>query len=369
MFAATFTMARSASTTFRKFSIKALRAARKRKAGSRLDKGTLKAYKDAWLRYRRICTESLADDPGNNLQVDAIIYAATQVCEIRGNAAGFSWFVSAVRGYATLKLGLQDFSHDDRDEIRKARREVSRSIGVRRSKTAPTGRDTLNLLASKLKKLLKNSLKHRMAFAQLCVALGFVTRPNELMGLNAATAGQCFLLKPSHRFPHGAAKIVLHGTKGCKLAGDRNPEVAFAIGTGLPSCPVRALHLVFTTYGLDDGGRSSEPLFATMDQDGQRTFSAPETWQGAPPMTASDFNGIIRYMCDSAKIPRFTARTTRHGAAVDMMCDGVDPLVIMPAGRWRSMASIIPYISLTEQGAAHIARKTLATLALGTTRG
>ena len=364
-------MARSSPKTRAQplLSLKALRATRKHQAGVCLDKGTLKAYRDAWLRYRRICAETLADDPGESLQVDAIIHVVTQICVDRKNAAGFGWMVSAIRGFATLKLGLPDLSLSDLADVRKAKREVARSVGIRRSKTAPTGRDTLNLLASKLKGLLKSSLRHRMAFAQLCVALGFVTRPNELMGMNAATAGQCFLLKPDHRFPHGAAKITLSNTKGCKLSGDRTPETAFAIGTGLASCPIRALNLVFATYGLQDRDRLAEPLFATMGPDGQRIFSHPKTWQGASPMTANDFNSIIRYMCDTAGMPRFTARTTRHGAAVDMMCDGVDPLVIMPAGRWRSMTAIIPYISLTEQGAAHIARKTLAAVALGPTRG
>ncbi len=137
-------------------------------------------------------------------------------------------------------------------------------------------------------------------------------------------------------------------------------ETAWAVGTGTPTCPVAALHDVMTTYGLEASFRTDEFIFAEMNADGTRVFSDPTHWRGAAFLKARDFNAQLKRLCAHAGIPHFTARSTRYGACVDMTTAGVSALMIMPAGRWRSLDAILPYVSLTQAGAANIARALLA---------
>ena len=114
------------------------------------------------------------------------------------------------------------------------------------------------------------------------------------------------------------------------------------------------LRLIFDRYGLHV--RPKEPVFASTLTAGTRKWSDTTNWLGAVPMTPREFNPLVKALCKAAGVPTFTARATRNGSVVDMATAGVNPMVIMPAGRWRSPTSIVPYTSMTEEGAAHIAR-------------
>ena len=163
---------------------------------------------------------------------------------------------------------------------------------------------------------------------------------------------------PCADFPHGAAKIELKDTKGLHLTGQAKSgtETAFAIGTGLASCPYLALMEMVAAYGLDAPQRSEEPIFAAMLPDASRIFSLPSSWQGARALRPKDFNSEIKLLCRQGGMPSFTARCTRYGAASDMAAANVNPLIIAAAGRWRSIMAVMPYNRMTVTSAAHLAR-------------
>ena len=244
-------------------------------------------------------------------------------------------------------------------EVLKARR----TIGVIPGKKSPTGDHVLTEVYTKARVDRHQRPRAYMTYAQLCIAKGFVTRPGELLGKKAALAGACKFLQPDEEFPHGAAVLTLSYTKGLLLActAKHATETAYAVGTGTVTCPVAALAAVVQTYGLSDPARACEPLFASLNPDASRKFSDPVNWLGAAHLSAAEFNKSIKELCASAGMPHFTARTTRYGAATDMMVRGVAPLVLMCAGRWRSIDAISPYTSMTRAGAAHVARAFAAT--------
>ena len=331
--------------------------------GNSLQDSTLKSYMTSFRDFVDFGTKRIADyDEGEPVNAQDIVLWAQSKCASRGNAASFSQLVSAVKTIATTQLGRQEWSAAEKqfftDEVAKTRR----TIGVIPGKKAPTGDHVLMEVYIKAGVSPKRPRAY-MTFLQLCVAKGFVTRPGELLGDKAALAGDCMFLPQDAEFPHGAAMLTLYDTKGLLLActAKHASETAYAVGTGTATCPVAALAAVVQTYGLGDPARAREPLFASMNADASRKFSDPLNWLGAAHLQAREFNKSIKELCASAGMPHFTARTTRYGAATDMMVRGVAPLVIMCAGRWRSIDAITPYTSMTRAGAAHVARAFAAT--------
>jgi hypothetical protein len=280
------------------------------------------------------------------------------VCSKRRNAGGWGGLIAAAKQASVHLGGRPAWTPEDDATFSKAKAECSKIIGVRRSPVTPTGRDKLQELYTRSRVNGRSDPRGMITFQQLCVALGFVTRPGELLGHKAARAGQCEFIEPCSDFPFGAARMALKDTKGLLLTNQRDSEeVAFAVGTGTHTCPVAALRAVMLTYGLDNPARKDEFIFGKMRADGSRVFSDPASWLGAAFLPAKDFNEQIRVLCAKAGMPHFTARSTRYGATTDMTVAGVHPLVIVAAGRWRSLQSVLPYLSMTRAGAAHVGRK------------
>ena len=336
-----------------------LNAERRLKYGSALAPSTLRQYDYCWRKLQEFCREKISDfDPSQPLPADAVIAWAESVCAKRRNAASWGGLIAAVKQAAIHQQGRAPWSDADDVAFAKAKVECSKIIGIRHSPVTPTGRDKLQELHTRSRVDGLSDARGMITFFQLCVALGFVTRPGELLGHKAARAGQCEFIEPCDEFPFGAARMTLKDTKGLKLTNQRSgTEVAFAVGTGTATCPVAALRAVMLTYGLDNPARKDEFIFAKMREDGSRVFSDPASWTGAAFLPASDFNAQIKVLCTRAGMPYFTARSTRYGATTDMTVAGVHPLVIVAAGRWRSLESVLPYLSMTRAGAAHLGRK------------
>ena len=344
-----------------KKSLAAFKAERKAKYSGALQHSTRRQYDYCYRKLIEFCKTRIADfDESAPLSADAVIAWVEDTCTRRKNAGAWGGLVAGAKQAAVYLGGRRPWTWEDDVAFAEARAVCSKIIGIRRSPVTPTGRDKLQELfvRARVRGLRSSDPRRYITFQQLCVALGFVTRPGELMGHKAARAGQCEFLTPCDKFPFGAARMTLTDTKGLRLTNERGgKEIAFAVGMGTDTCPVAALRCVMTTFGLDCPRRKREFIFAKMRPDGTRVFSDPASWLGAAFLPAHEFNAQIKALCVSAQMPAFTARSTRYGATTDMTVAGVHPLVIVAAGRWRSLASVLPYLSMTEAGAAHVGRK------------
>ena len=327
--------------------------------GSALQTSTLSAYAKSYGNFIKFCHDRVSDfDPNQHAEVEDVITYAHCVCEGRNNAKALSQLFSGIKTFATKVLGRPQWSPLEEAAFKTAIKTGKRTIGIKqRNRADPIGRAKLREIWDRAALSRTGTPRLFITFAQLCVAHGFVTRSNELLGPKAALAGRLFLLDPCPQFPHGAAKLHLVDPKGALLANEKGGiEVAFAVGTGEPTCPVALIQEVMQAYGLYDPARASEPLFAAMRPDATRIFSDPVNWLGAQRLTGREFNAQIKILCARAGIASFTGRATRHGAATDMLSAGVDKLLVMVAGRWRSVDAISTYTVLTADGAARIAR-------------
>ena len=313
------------------------------------------AYRRMWESYVEYSSRRYKDFEAVP-NTTALIGWATEKCRSRKNAGQFCRMISAAKSYAVHVLKLPDIPLVEKVDIRFAGQQAKKIIGVRRKRIVPTTTAVLKALFAGTKISLVDDPVGFVTFAQLCVAKGCVTRVGELLGPKAVQAKSIQFLDACTDFPFGAIRMTLFNTKGMGLTGETEPEVAYGVGTGDETCPVKAARAIMEIYGLGDPARGDEFLFAAMDAAGRRFFADPVQWLGAKMLLGRNFNAQIKRLCCDAGVPYFTARTTRHGATVDMATAGVAPLVMMPAGRWRSIKAITPYTSMTREGAAHIAR-------------
>lgn len=315
---------------------------------------TLRRYKLRFTQYAQLGARSVRNFSLTRIDVPVLILFLRTMASRRKNAAALGQARSAVTTYATSVWGMPPLTPLEERTVTKEVGKDTKRVGVFKRPTKPATRRILGTMHTNLEAVFTHDLRAEATFRQLVVAHGCTTRPGELMGKTPLLAEQVTFHPASTTLPHGAATLTLWGTKGMHLTGQRNPETAMAVGIGGPLCPVAALRLIFDRYGLHD--RPKEPVFASTLTAGTRKWTDPTNWRGATPMIPKEFNPLVKALCQAAGVPSFTARATRNGSVVDMATAGVSPMVIMPAGRWRSPNSIVPYTSMTEEGAAHIAR-------------
>jgi hypothetical protein len=320
---------------------------------------TLSRYRAHFTKYAQLGARTVSDFSLDRISLPILTLYLKLTASKRRNAAALAQIRSAVVTYATRVRGMPPLTPAEEASLSKEVSKEHKRVGVLKRPTKPATRRILGDIFTKLASTFAYDLRAEATWRQLVVAHGCTTRPGELMGRTPLLAEQVTFIPVSLTLPHGAAKLTLRDTKGMHLTGERNPETAMAAGIGGHLCPVAALHLIFDRYGLHD--RPKEPVFASTLTAGTRKWTDPDHWTGAAPMTPREFNPLVKALCKAAGVPCFTARATRNGSVVDMATAGVNPLVIMPAGRWRSPTSITPYASMTDEGAAHIAKAFAAT--------
>jgi hypothetical protein len=319
---------------------------------------TLMTYRRHFKLYAALGFQSVSDFSMERIHVSVLTLYLKQTASRRANAAALGQVRSAVVSYATRVRGMPPLTAAEESYLASCTSMQEKEVGIIKKPTRPTTRATLKKLYDGLAHTFPWDRRAEAVVLQCIIAHGCTTRPSEVMavrkGLCPLRASQVTFHPATASLPHGAATLTLRDTKGLHLSGQRGTETAMAAGIGGPLCPVAALHAVYSRYGLHD--RPDEPVFAITNVDGTRRWTDTAHWTGAAPMTPRAINALLKVLCPAAGVPTFTARSTRNGSVVDMATAGVSPMVIMPAGRWKSPASVTPYTSMTAEGAAHIAR-------------
>ena len=319
---------------------------------------TLMTYRRHFKLYVTLGYQSIRDFSLDRIDVAVLALYLKQTATRRRNAAALGGVRSAVVSYATRVRGMPPLTAGEDAYLQSCMTTQEKIVGIVKKPTIPVTRATLETFYRGLAHTFPQDRRAEMVVWQCIIAHGCTTRPSEVMavrkGLCPLRASQVTFHPVTAALPHGAASLTLRDTKGLHLSGQRGTETAMAAGIGGPLCPVAALHAVFARYGLHD--RPDEPVFAITNVDGTRRWSDPAHWSGAQPLGTRAFNALLKTLCPAARVPTFTARSTRNGSVVDMATAGVNTMVIMPAGRWKDPSSITPYTSMTLEGAAHIAR-------------